>query len=51
MVYEIKYTRNDGSVGAYYGDNKEAFMVEIKGCINNGWMFEANATQLQFERS
>ena len=43
MTYEVKYFRNDGSFGAYCGESKEAFIVEINNCIRAGWNFKASA--------
>lgn len=43
MEYEVRYTRNDGSFGAYSGDKdgKDAFLAEINYCLNAGWEFTA----------
>lgn len=41
MDYEVVYQREDGSKGAYTGDNKEAFEVELDMCIRMNWEFVA----------
>lgn len=43
MIYRIDYYRNDGSYGAYCGDDKDAFLVEIKTCLRANWSFKASA--------
>ncbi len=41
ITYEVRYIRKDGSFGAYCGDDKEAFDVEIKNCERCGFEYEA----------
>lgn len=50
MIYDIQYTRKDGSFGAYSGIDKEGerssaeiFKYEINQCIKNGYEFKAKA--------
>lgn len=44
--FYIKYIRDDGSVGAYSGNDKEAFLIEIDICLKNDWNFEAKSDVL-----
>ena len=36
-LYEINYTRHDGTSGGYKGTSKEAFDAEIKKCNQQGY--------------
>lgn len=40
-TYEVRYIRNDGTVGSYCGDDKEFYDAEIKNCENCGWEYTA----------
>lgn len=47
MEYEVKYIREDGSVGMYNGRTKEAFEAEITMCLSCGYKFTAKAEQIK----
>ncbi len=48
-LYEVRYTRKDGSFGGFCGFSKTAFNSEVRMCESAGFEYEAIIKKIAWE--